>query len=71
MQIKNKIVKNELSENSFWIMGYEPYFHKDVFIARIHEATKEIRPCHGYFCPHPYGKKVKAFARRNGYNYSQ
>lgn len=51
------------------LMGYEPYFEKDVAIATINENTKVVRPTHGYYPNHPMGKKSKAWAKRNGYKY--
>jgi len=44
--------------------GYEPYFEKQVEIARIYGDG--IRPMHGYFYPHPLGKRVKAMAKKLG-----
>lgn len=52
-----------------WIYGYEPFFDGYVKIASIHEKTKQIRPTHGYYPPHPYGKATKSYAIRNGYDY--
>ena len=53
-----------------FILGWEPYFNKDVRIASIDHMSKEIRPCHGYFFPHPWGKKVKAYAKKLGYTFN-
>ena len=60
----NKITKNQ------WILGYEEYFKKDVYIGVINHKTKEVRPCHGYFYPHQYGKKLKRYAKKIGYNFN-
>jgi len=49
------------------ILGYEKYFNKLVTIAYIDKDANEVRPTHGYFAPHPYGKKVKNWSKRNGY----
>jgi hypothetical protein len=55
-------------ENDY-LMGYEPYFEKNVSIASIDEESKTIRPTHGYFPNHPHSKKAIAWAKRNGYKY--
>ena len=52
-----------------WLMGYEPYFEKNVRIASIDEEEKIIRPTHGYYPNHPHSKKAIAWAKRNGYKY--
>jgi hypothetical protein len=60
----SKIVKegNEL-------MGYEPYFEKNVAIASIDDSKKVVRPNHVYYPNHPLSKKAIAWAKRNGYQY--
>ena len=52
------------------IMGYEPYFEKDVIVASINNQNKEIRPAHGYFMPHKYGVISKKYADSIGYNFN-
>ena len=52
-----------------YLMGYEPYFEKDVRIASVNEEDKVVRPTHGYFPNHPLAKKAIAWAKRNGYEY--
>lgn len=51
------------------IMGYEPYFESYVRVASINRKKKEVRPSHGYFHPHHYGKASKSWALRNGYSF--
>ena len=54
---------------SAFLMGYEPYFEKDVNIARIDDESKTVKPTHGYYPNHPLSKKAKAWAKKNGYKY--
>lgn len=51
------------------ILGFEPYFGKDVTIAFINHDQKTIRPAHGYFPPHRYGKESRKFAKDLGYKF--
>lgn len=51
------------------LMGYEPYFEKNVTIATIDESKKIVRPTHGYYPNHPLSKKAISWAKRNGYEY--
>jgi hypothetical protein len=59
----------EIKRENDDLMGYEPYFEKNVSIASIDEESKTIRPTHGYFPNHPHSKKAIAWAKRNGYKY--
>lgn len=52
------------------IMGFEPYFNDFVRIATIDSEMKEVRPAHGYFYPHYYGKITKKWSLENGYNFN-
>ena len=52
-----------------FLVGYEPYFEKDVNIARIDDKSKTVKPTHGYFPKHPLSKKAMAWAKKNGYKY--
>ena len=53
------------------IYGFEPVFNKHVIVAHIDHDNKEIRPTHGYFVPHTYGKKVQKYAESIGYEFIQ
>lgn len=44
------------------LYGFEPFFNCFVKIASIHHKSKTIRPCHGYFMPHKYGKLANKYA---------
>jgi len=52
------------------IMDYEPYFDKNVNVATIDHVNKEVRPRHGYFKPHKYGKASEAYAKTIGYRFN-
>lgn len=39
-------------------------------IATIHHNTKEVKPDHGYFSPHPYSKYSKKVAKELGYEFN-
>lgn len=52
------------------ILGYEPALGVDVTIAFINHGSKSIRPCHGYFPPHRYGKETQKYAKELGYTYN-
>jgi hypothetical protein len=53
------------------LLGYEPYFEKDVTVASFSEEEKVVRPSHGYFYPNPMAKKVIRWAKKNGYEFIQ
>ena len=65
-----KIVKCPYLKNAEDIMGYEPFFEKDVVVATIHHDTKTIYPAHGYFAPHKYGKRTAKYAKKIGYRFN-
>ncbi len=68
-KLKNNIMQNyELKENK--ILRYEPYFNERVATAIINHELKEIRPTHGYFYPHKYGKMNKQLAKKIGYSFN-
>jgi len=56
-------------ENKGYLLGYEPYFEKYVWIASIDEDNKIVSPTHGYFPKHPLSKKAINWAKKNGYDY--
>ena len=56
-------------EYSFDILGFEPYFNDFVVVGTINHNTKRIRPTHGYFYPHKYGKRMKAMAKKLNYTF--
>jgi hypothetical protein len=58
-----KIVGNE-------ILGYEPFFEKDVTVATINNEKQEVSPTHGYYYPHKYGKITKEYANLLGYTFN-
>jgi len=66
-KLKNQKMKVILIQNGK-IFGIEPYFGKEVQIGSIFK--KEIRPAHGYFFPHPFGKIMKRFARNMKYQFN-
>ena len=51
------------------LLGYEPYFEKNVTIAFIDDSKKVVTPTHGYYPNHPLSKKAISWAKRNGYQY--
>ena len=65
-----KIVKDNHLDHCENITRYEPYFDKDVNTAHIDHNNKTIRPCHGYFMPHKYGKLNKKYADKIGYTFN-
>ena len=78
-EMMNKVAGMPLNEDSEFmglniigdkIMGYEPYFDKDVIVASINNKNKEIRPAHGYFIPHKYGVISKKYADSIGYDFN-
>lgn len=58
-------------ENENKILNFEPYFNDYVTTATICHNSKEIRPCHGYFKPHKYGKYNEKLAIKLGYKFHQ
>jgi len=62
-------IKRGSGADSNFLMGYEPYFEKDVAIATIYEKAKQVRPTHGYFPKHPMSKRAINWAKKNGYTY--
>ena len=77
MNLLSNLPKNFKAENKedchtkgIRILGYEPYFDKLVSVATIYADTKEIKPSHGYYAPHKYGKQMKKFAQSIGYNFN-
>ena len=51
------------------IMGYEPYFGKEVVTGFINHESKTIRPTHGYFPPHRHGVENVKYAKDLGYKF--
>jgi len=52
------------------ILGYEPFFNKNVTIGTVDHTNKEVRPSHGYFPPHSHGKRIQRYARIIGYKFN-
>lgn len=52
------------------ILGYEPALGFDVTTAFINHSTRTIRPAHGYFPPHRYGKENQKYAKELGYTFN-
>jgi hypothetical protein len=50
-----------------YILRHEYYFDRLVATAIINHESKEVRPTHGYFLPHHYGKLNKKIADKLGY----
>jgi len=65
-----RVENNDEHGADAFLTGYEPYFEKDVNIARIDDKSKTVKPTHGYYPNHPLSKKAKAWAKKNGYTYS-
>ena len=57
-------------ENENKILNFEPYFNDYVITATICHNSKEIKPSHGYFYPHKYGKINKLVAKKLGYTFN-
>ena len=55
---------------SLSILGFEPYFNNFVTVGYINHINKIIRPAFGYFYPHKYGRRLKAKAKKIGYNFT-
>jgi hypothetical protein len=53
-----------------YIFRYEPYFDSMVKTAYLDHVNKEVRPCHGYFIPNPYGKLNEDLANTLGYRFN-
>lgn len=58
-----------LKEEDDSLLGYEPYFEKDVPIAFIDRENKIVRPTSGYYPKHPMSKKAINWAKKHGYDY--
>ena len=58
-----------IKEEGDELLGYEPYFEKNVAIASIDRENKIVRPRHGYYPNHPMSKKAINWAKNNGYDY--
>jgi hypothetical protein len=53
------------------IFGFERYFNKRVWVANIrHNPIECIKPTHGYFYPHPIGKKLKNWCKKNNIEFN-
>ena len=61
--------KTEKIHGLEFLLGYEKYFDKMVYVAAIRHNKKEVVPCHGYCAPHPLAKKSKAYAKKIGYKF--
>jgi hypothetical protein len=70
MKLSNryKIVKDNILGEV--IQAHEPYLEKKVAVAIINHEKKEIRPTHGYFNPHKYGKYISKYAESIGYKFN-
>ena len=53
------------------ITSYEPALDTYVTTAHVNHEAKTVRPAHGYFYPHPHGKRNKKIAERWGYKWIQ
>ena len=62
-----KFAEYPYDKKNIIIYGYEPYFQRNVEVGFIMPDKKVIKPSHGYFFPHPYGKKMKAVAKKIGF----
>jgi hypothetical protein len=60
---------NTRIQNGTEILGYEPAFGMDVITAFINHEARTIRPAHGYFAPHRYGKENTKYAKEIGYKF--
>jgi len=38
-------------------------------VGTVNHESKAVRPCHGYYAPHPTGKRLKKYAKVLGYEY--
>lgn len=61
---------NARIRNDREILGYEPALGVDVITAFINHEAKTIRPTHGYFPPHRYGKENAKYAKEIGYTFN-
>ena len=66
---KMSYAKGGIVRENNMLMGYEPYFEKNVSIAYIDDNSKIVKPTMGYFPKHPMSKKAIDWAKRNGYQY--
>lgn len=58
-----------IQEEGDYLLGYEPYFDKNVWIAHIDRENKIVSPTSGYYPKHPMSKKAINWAKNNGYDY--
>jgi hypothetical protein len=58
-----------IQEEGDYLLGYEPYFEKNVWIAHIDRENKIVSPTSGYYPKHPMSKKAINWAKNNGYDY--
>lgn len=56
--------------NSEWIEDWSVFFGDFIWTAIIDHDRKEVRPCHGYFVPHPIGIRNRGIAKRLGYTFN-
>lgn len=74
-KLKGLLISAELppshSENNqtFWVLGYESYFGKNVEVAVVNLTTKTMNPTHGYFIPHEIGIKNKKWCNNNDFTF--
>jgi hypothetical protein len=52
------------------VYGYESYFEKEVVVGTINPTMKEVRPAHGYFMPHPFGKCLNRLAKKLNFTFN-
>ena len=56
--------------NRLHIYAYEPYFKSDVWVGVMDYDRREVRPTHGYFYPHKYGKLMKKMAEQMRFTFN-
>ena len=53
------------------IFGYDSHFSGWRWVAMIDHEKKIVKPTHGYYLPHAYGKKAQKYALKLGYEFKE
>ena len=55
---RKDLIRKE-QDGTYSIFDWEYRLQMNVWIAFYHPMRNEVRPCHGYFAPHPHGKRLQ------------
>lgn len=56
--------------DGYSIFGWEPGLQMNVWIAFYNPMRNEVKPCHGYFAPHKYGKNLQKKCEKFGITFN-